>query len=66
MSAKKPCSSMGYIDQNPVKAGLADGAGEWKASGACWIKNNLPGLVDYADSTRLLYVKLLSAPKNGD
>jgi putative transposase len=51
-----------YIDQNPIKAGLASMVGEWKASGAYYIQNNLPGLVDYTDITRLSYIKLLPAP----
>jgi REP element-mobilizing transposase RayT len=50
---------MEYIDQNPVKAGLAQTTGEWKASGAYYIRNNLSGLVDYTDTARLSYVRLL-------
>ncbi|MDR2028456.1 MAG: transposase [Treponema sp.] len=53
---------MKYIDQNPVKAGLAQSVGEWKASGAYYIRHNLSGLVDYTDMTRLSYVGLLPAP----
>jgi hypothetical protein len=53
---------MGYIDQNPVKAGLVQAAGEWKASGAYYIRHGLPGLVDYTDLTRLSYIRLLPAP----
>jgi REP element-mobilizing transposase RayT len=55
-------SVMGYIDQNPVRAGLVAAVGEWKASGAYYIRHNLPGLVDYTDLTRLSYVGLLPAP----
>jgi putative transposase len=54
---------MEYIDQNPVKAGLAPSVGEWKASGAYYIRHKLPGLVDYTDLTRLSYLRLLPAPK---
>jgi putative transposase len=50
---------MEYIDQNPVKAGLAQTAGEWKASGAYYIRHNLSGMVDYTNSTRLSYIRLL-------
>jgi putative transposase len=50
---------MEYIDQNPVKAGLVGAVGDWKASGAYWIKNRLPGLVDYTHFTRLSYIRLL-------
>jgi hypothetical protein len=46
---------MAYIDDNPVKAGLAARAGDWKASGAYHIRNGLQGLVDYDDFTRSLY-----------
>jgi putative transposase len=53
---------MEYIDQNPVKSGLAPAVGEWKACGAYYIRHNLSGLVDYTDLTRLSYIKLLPAP----
>jgi hypothetical protein len=53
---------MAYIDQNPVKAGLARSIGEWKASGAYHIRHNLPGLVDYTGLSRLSYISLLPAP----
>jgi hypothetical protein len=52
---------MEYIDQNPVKAGLAHDVGEWKASGAYYILHNLSDLVDYTGFTRLSYVRLLPA-----
>jgi len=51
-------SIMDYIDQNPVKAGLADSPSDWKAGGAYYKARNLPGLVDLQD--RQHYVKLLS------
>jgi putative transposase len=53
---------MEYIDRNPVKAGLAESAGEWKASGAYYIRHNLSGLVDYTDLARLSYIRMLPAP----
>jgi hypothetical protein len=53
---------MEYIDQNPVKAGLVQDVGEWKASGAYYIRHNRSGLVDYTDLTRLSYSRLLPAP----
>jgi putative transposase len=46
---------MTYIDTNPVKAGLSDHVGEWKASGAYHIRNEIKGLVDYDDFIRSLY-----------
>jgi putative transposase len=55
-------SVMEYIDQNPVKAGLAQYAGDWKPSGAYYIRHNLPGMVDYTMLDRLPYIKLLPAP----
>ncbi|MDR1248932.1 MAG: transposase [Treponema sp.] len=54
-------SVMEYIDQNPVKAGLAPYAGDWKPSGAYYIRHNLSGPVDYTDMDRLPYIKLLPA-----
>jgi hypothetical protein len=56
---------MEYIDQNPVKAGLAASVGEWKTSGAYYIRHNLSGLVDYTGLTRLSYIRLLPAPLGG-
>jgi REP element-mobilizing transposase RayT len=55
-------SVIAYIDQNPVKAGLAPSVGEWKASGAYYIRHNLSGLVDYTNLSRLSYVRQLPAP----
>jgi hypothetical protein len=53
---------MEYIDQNPVKAGLVSSVGEWKASGAYYIRHNLSDMVDYTDLTRLSYIRLLPPP----
>jgi hypothetical protein len=38
---------MDYIDQNPVKAGLAATPAEWKASGAFYKMHDIEGLVDF-------------------
>jgi putative transposase len=54
--------AMEYIDQNPVKAGLAHDVGVWKASGAYYIRHGLSGMVDYTDAARLSYVRLLPVP----
>jgi len=51
---------MDYIDQNPVKAGLAAAPADWKASGAYYKANNISGLVDFSLTERAKYVKLLS------
>jgi putative transposase len=51
---------MRYIDYNPVEAGLALAPSEWKASGAYYKTQNLPGLVDFHLTERLNYVKMLS------
>jgi putative transposase len=51
---------MRYIDQNPVEAGLCLAPAEWKASGAYYKAQNMPGLVDFHLMERLNYVKLLS------
>jgi putative transposase len=53
---------MEYIDRNPVKAGLAQAVGDWKASGAYYIRHNRVGLVDYTHLDRLPYIKLLPPP----
>jgi putative transposase len=53
---------MEYIDQNPIKAGLIQSLGEWKASGAYYIRHNFSGMVDYTDQTRLPYISQLPAP----
>jgi putative transposase len=57
-----------YIDQNPVKAGLAISPSDWKASGAYYIANNIEGLVDFLPFERQRYIKLLPdlRPKKGD
>jgi putative transposase len=46
---------MNYIDMNPVKAGLTDRVGDWKASGAYHIRNEIKGMLDYDDCIRSLY-----------
>lgn len=48
-----------YIDQNAVKAGLAQTPEEWKASGAFYKARNIPGLVDFTPLDRQPYIKLL-------
>ena len=53
-------SIMEYIDQNPVKAGLVNAPSEWKAGGAYYKAHNIPGLVDFIQSDRQHYIKLLS------
>ena len=50
---------MQYIDQNPVKAGLAGSPSDWKDSGAYHIAHAIPGLVDYTPQTRQTHIKLL-------
>lgn len=40
-------SVMDYIDQNPVKAMLAQTPADWKASGAYYKERNLTDLVDW-------------------
>jgi putative transposase len=51
---------MNYIDQNPVKAGLAPSPAEWRASGAYYKAWDIKGLVDFAPYDRQSYIKLLS------
>jgi len=51
---------MNYIDQNPVKAGLAPSPAEWKVSGAYYKARNIPGLIDFSPADRQSYQKLLS------
>jgi putative transposase len=53
---------MEYIDQNPIKAGLSRSLGEWKASGAYYIRRNVSGMVGYTDLTRLSYASLSPTP----
>jgi len=48
-----------YIDQNPVKSGLALYPSDWRPSGAYHIANHLDSLVDYTPFERRPYVKLL-------
>jgi putative transposase len=50
---------MDYINQNPVKANLAEKPEDWKGSGAYYVCNNIPGLVDYAPQDHQSYIKLL-------
>ena len=52
---------MEYIDQNPVKAGLAATPADWKASGAFYKAQGLTDLVDYDQFEREKYkdIKLL-------
>jgi hypothetical protein len=54
---------MDYINQNPVKAALAQNPEDWKASGAYYICHGIPGLVDYTAPDHQSYIKLL---KYGD
>jgi len=49
-----------YIDQNPVKAGLALNPAEWKASGAFYKMHDIDGFVDFTQNERLRYVFLLT------
>jgi putative transposase len=51
---------MDYINQNPVKAALVEKPEDWKASGAYYVCNDIPGLVDYTALEHLSYIKLLS------
>ncbi|MFP3043084.1 transposase [Treponema primitia] len=53
---------MGYIDRNPVKAGLVPLVGDWEESGAYHIQHRLTGLVDYDEFTELLYARQLLLP----
>jgi len=40
--------TLNYIDQNPVKAGLAEKPADWKASGAFYREQGISGLVDFS------------------
>ena len=51
-----------YIDQNPVKAGLAANPTDWEFGGAFHIANNISDLVDYTSLDRQAYIKLLPPP----
>ena len=53
-----------YIDQNPVKAGLAHTPYDWKTSGAYYIANNITELVDFTTYDRQKYIKLLPQPNH--
>jgi REP element-mobilizing transposase RayT len=46
---------MQYIDKNPVKSGHTLCVGDWKASGAYHIRENIRGFVDYDDFIGLFY-----------
>jgi hypothetical protein len=52
---------MDYINQNPVKAALAQNPEDWKASGAYYICHGIPGLVDYTAPDHQSYIKLLGS-----
>jgi putative transposase len=56
---------MNYIDQNPVKAGLATNPVQWIASGAYHKYHGLQSLVDYEPIERQRYILCLPAPQNG-
>jgi hypothetical protein len=56
---------MDYIDQNPVKVGLAVNPADWKASEAYYKAQNIPGLVDFSLTERL-YKIAQNIPKIGD
>ena len=51
---------MGYIDQNPVKAGIVEKPADWKASGAYYRERNIYGVVDDSLTENKQYVKMLS------
>jgi len=52
-----------YIDQNPVKAGLAASPEEWKASAAFYKKHEIPGLVDlFVNDSRKEIILLPAIP----
>jgi REP element-mobilizing transposase RayT len=52
--------AMNYIDQGPVKAGLAVNPADWKESGAFYIARGIKGLVDLTVTERQRYIKQLS------
>jgi len=53
-------SIMEYIDQNPVKSGFVSEPADWKAGGAFYKAHNIEGIVDFMESDRQRYIKLLS------
>ena len=53
---------MEYIDQNAVKAGLSPTPEEWKASGAYYKAQNIPGLVDLSLTDRQTIIMLSPIP----
>ena len=44
---------MDYIDQNPVKVGLAEKPADWKPSGAYYKARSIQGLVDYLQGLKV-------------
>ena len=52
-----------YIDQNPIKAGLAQYPPDYKPSGAYHIYHNIANLVDFKPIDRQAYIKLLPPPR---
>ena len=55
-----------YIDQNPVKSGLAVNPPDWRPSGAYHITHGLTSLVDYSPFKWQSYQKRLPPTKTGD
>ena len=51
---------MNYIDQNPVKAGLALYPAEWKSSGAYYKAHDINGFIDFYPFERWRYIKLVT------
>jgi REP element-mobilizing transposase RayT len=52
---------MAYIDNNPVKAGLASRIGDYKDSGAFHIREGIKDIVDYSDFLTNFYPRALIA-----
>jgi len=52
-----------YIDQNPVKSGLASYPPDWKPSGAYHITHNISSLVEFTPLSRQAYIRMLPSPK---
>ncbi|MCL2412187.1 MAG: transposase [Treponema sp.] len=55
-------NTMAYIDQNPVKAGLAEKPEDWKASGAFYRAQNITGLVDLSITEQKIRDIFMSIP----
>jgi len=51
-----------YIDQNPIKSGLAQTPADYKPSGAYHIARNITTLVDFTPFDRRPYIKQLPKP----